>query len=58
MLIIHREFNISAAQRDLKYEPLISFEDGWRQTITWFKENWLPKYLKSQNKQKSHKKLE
>lgn len=25
--------------RDLGYEPVISFEDGWRQTIDWFKAN-------------------
>ena len=43
MLVIDRSFNISAAMRDLRYEPLISFEDGWRQTIDWFKINWLPK---------------
>jgi nucleoside-diphosphate-sugar epimerase len=42
MLVIHRYFNISAAQRDLKYEPLIEFKDGWQQTIDWFKSYWLP----------------
>ena len=42
MLLINRYFDISAAKRDLHYEPVISFEDGWSQTITWFKENWLP----------------
>ena len=42
MLVIHRYFNISAAQRDLKYEPLIQFTDGWKQTVEWFKVNWLP----------------
>lgn len=57
MLVIDRAFNIQAACRDLKYEPLIEFEDGWRQTIAWFKENWLPSYLKSNNeKPKSGKK--
>jgi nucleoside-diphosphate-sugar epimerase len=44
MLIINRYFDISGAERDLGYKPLISFEDGWRQTIMWFQENWLPKY--------------
>lgn len=44
MLLIDREFNIAAAKKDLKYEPIYSFEEGWAQTIEWFKENWLPKY--------------
>lgn len=44
MLVINRHFNISAAERDLKYSPVISFKDGWAQTIAWFKENWLPKF--------------
>jgi nucleoside-diphosphate-sugar epimerase len=39
MLTIHRWFDISNARRDLGYEPVISFEDGWRQTIDWFKAN-------------------
>ncbi|CAM9262091.1 unnamed protein product [Ectocarpus fasciculatus] len=47
MLIINRFFNISAAERDLKYKPVISFKDGWAQTIEWFKNNWLPKYKAS-----------
>jgi nucleoside-diphosphate-sugar epimerase len=42
MLVIHRYFDISAAKRDLKYKPLIQFADGWKQTIQWFKANWLP----------------
>jgi nucleoside-diphosphate-sugar epimerase len=45
MLVIHRYFDISNAKRDLRYEPLISFDKGWSQTIEWFKTNWLPKYL-------------
>lgn len=44
MLVINRYFNIAGAKRDLKYEPLIEFEDGWKQTIEWFRQNWLPKY--------------
>lgn len=44
MLVIHRSFNIQAATRDLKYEPVISFEDGWEQTLQWFTSNWLPTY--------------
>jgi nucleoside-diphosphate-sugar epimerase len=45
MLLIDREFNIAAARKDLKYEPIYSFERGWAETIEWFKVNWLPKYL-------------
>jgi nucleoside-diphosphate-sugar epimerase len=45
MLVINRHFDISGAKRDLKYEPVIPFEQGWAQTIEWFKENWLPTYL-------------
>lgn len=44
MLIIHRYFNIDNAKRDLQYKPLISFADGWPETIEWFKVNWLPEY--------------
>ena len=44
MLVIHRYFDISNAKRDLKYEPLIQFEDGWSSTIEWFKVHWLPTY--------------
>lgn len=44
MLLINRYFDISAAKKDLKYEPLISFEQGWADTIVWFKNNWLPTY--------------
>jgi nucleoside-diphosphate-sugar epimerase len=45
MLIIHRYFNISAAESDLKYRPVINFREGWEQTKVWFKDNWLPEYL-------------
>lgn len=44
MLVIHRYFDISNAKRDLHYEPIYTFEEGWKQTIGWFRENWLPKY--------------
>lgn len=45
MLVINRYFDISAAERDLKYTPLITFERGWAETIEWYRLNWLPKYL-------------
>lgn len=38
MLIIHRYFDISNARRDLKYEPIYTFDEGWGVTIKWFKE--------------------
>lgn len=50
MLVINRAFNISAAKRDLKYEPIYTFEEGWASTIDWFQKNWLPNYQKSLTK--------
>ena len=47
MLVINRYFNIDAAIKDLKYKPLISFDEGWADTIDWFKQNWLPKFKSS-----------
>mmetsp|Transcript_15238 Transcript_15238/g.21412 ORF Transcript_15238/g.21412 Transcript_15238/m.21412 type:complete len:369 (+) Transcript_15238:154-1260(+) len=41
MLTIHRHFDISNAKKDLKYEPIVKFEDGWKGTIKWFQENWM-----------------
>ena len=45
MLTIHRYFNIENSMKDLKYEPLFTFEQGWQNTIEWHKKNWLPGYL-------------
>ena len=45
MMIIDRYFDISNAKRDLKYEPLITFGEGWAETIEWFKTNWLPTWM-------------
>jgi nucleoside-diphosphate-sugar epimerase len=42
VLTMHRWFDISAARRDLKYEPLVNFKEGWATTLKWFEENWLP----------------
>jgi nucleoside-diphosphate-sugar epimerase len=50
MLIINRYFNISAAQRDLKYTPVLTFKEGWKGTIAWFQQNWLPKYNRENSK--------
>ncbi|KAG7345636.1 nucleoside-diphosphate-sugar epimerase [Nitzschia inconspicua] len=44
MMIINRYFNIKNAKRDLQYQPLKTFDEGWKETIDWFKVNWLPQY--------------
>lgn len=44
MLMIHRWFDIEASRRDLGYEPLIPFEQGWADTVEWFKTVWAPKH--------------
>jgi nucleoside-diphosphate-sugar epimerase len=41
MLTIHRHFNINNARRDLKYKPLLEFDEGWKKTTQWYKDNWL-----------------
>ena len=46
MCTMHRWFNIDAAERDLKYKPIVPFAKGWAITIAWFKTNWLPEYKK------------
>mmetsp|Transcript_27533 Transcript_27533/g.37856 ORF Transcript_27533/g.37856 Transcript_27533/m.37856 type:complete len:380 (-) Transcript_27533:54-1193(-) len=50
MLVINRYFDISAAKKDLQYEPLIGFERGWADTIEWFKLHWLPDFKAGQKK--------
>jgi len=45
MLTIHRYFSIENSIRDLKYEPVVTFEDGWKSNIEWHKKHWLPGYL-------------
>ena len=44
MLTMHRWFKIDRAIEDLNYEPIITYEDGWNDTLAWFKEHWLTKY--------------
>ena len=44
MMHIHRYFSLENAKRDLQYEPVVEFEEGWPATIEWFKEHWLPKW--------------
>lgn len=52
MLVINRYFDISAAKKDLQYSPLKSFEQGWTETIEWFKANWLPQYKEGRTRLK------
>lgn len=49
VLTMHRWFDISAAEKDLNYLPVIGFEEGWNQTADWFKENWLPDFQSGKN---------
>lgn len=44
---MHRWFDIKAAEKDLGFQPIIGFREGWDETIVWFRENWLPKQPKS-----------
>ena len=49
VLTMHRWFDISAAEKDLGFQPIVGFREGWDETKTWFKENWLPMQTKSNN---------
>jgi nucleoside-diphosphate-sugar epimerase len=49
MLMIHRYFSLDNAQRDLKYEPLLTTDEAWPKTIEWFKINWLPHWKQQGN---------
>ncbi|KAH8612972.1 RmlD substrate binding domain [Trypanosoma vivax] len=44
VLTMHRWFRITAAEVDLGYVPIIPSRDGWDDTISWFRENWLPTF--------------
>jgi len=44
MLTMHRWFRIDAAEQDLKFQPIIPYELGWAETITWFRDYWLPNF--------------
>jgi nucleoside-diphosphate-sugar epimerase len=44
MLTINRYFSIENAKRDLNYVPIRDGEEAWKETIQWFKLNWLPTY--------------
>eukprot|EP00415_Alexandrium_ostenfeldii_P000258 UN0258 len=47
MLTMNRWFGFSLAERDLGYEPIIPFAEGWADTIEYFRSVWLPTYLDS-----------
>ena len=47
MLTMHRWFDITAAKDDLQYAPIVSYADGWTDTLAWFREHWLPNFLAS-----------
>ena len=36
---MHRWFRTEAARRDLRYVPIVPFEEGWRRTVAWFAEH-------------------
>eukprot|EP00439_Symbiodinium_sp_Y106_P017890 s2123_g2.t1 len=53
MLTMHRWFRITAAQTDLGYQPVVSYKEGWPDTIEWFRtalilkgalNKWLPTF--------------
>merc|ERR1712151_608868 len=44
MLTMHRWFNIESTNKDLGYAPVIGFKEGWPETVSWFKTNWLPTF--------------
>jgi len=49
VLTMHRWFDIKAAEKDLNFQPIIGFREGWDETIVWFKDNWLPKQADSKS---------
>ena len=44
VLTMHRWFDISASEKDLGYEPIIDYAEGWKDTLAWFRANWLPSF--------------
>lgn len=45
MLTMHRWFSHELPAKDLGYKPIIAFNDGWLDSIEWFRKIWLPKNL-------------
>jgi len=44
MLTMHRWFDTTASEKDLGYRPIVSYSEGWADTLVWFRENWLPTF--------------
>jgi len=42
MLTMHRWFDTTAAETDLEYKPVVAYTDGWKDTLAWFRQHWLP----------------
>jgi len=47
VLTMHRWFKIDKAEKELGFEPIVSYEEGWADTLAWFKKNWLPTFDKN-----------
>ena len=47
MLIIDRYFSLENAKKDLKFEPVLTFDKAWPLTVEWFREHWLPEFQKN-----------
>lgn len=45
LMTMHRWFRFERAAQDLRYEPIISFTEGWTDMIEWFRTEWLPSHL-------------
>jgi len=44
VLTMHRWFDISAAENDLGYAPIVGYKEGWADTLAWFRAHWLPTF--------------
>ena len=38
-LLLNLDFSIEKAKRELSYQPRVSFDDGLRQTMAWYRQN-------------------
>jgi hypothetical protein len=52
---MHRYFDISNAKRDLKYRPIVTFEEAWPVTLQYFREQWLPQFLEEKKKNRNNR---
>ena len=44
VLTMHRWFDISAAENDLGFKPIIDWREGWDDNIAWHRKHWLPAF--------------